>query len=325
MDTHDRILIGKRRNIMKMLIGTIFLIATSILFAGCGGTVEKSSAVNANAPAANAPAPAKPAPPTSEALLAIEKKSWEDWNNKDSKGIDSFMAANFVTVGYSGASERPAALKSWTEHKCEMKDLKFTDENVTSLADGVALLTFKADADIKCDGVAGPNPVWASTLYVKEGEAWKAAYYQETPAEGSKGSYGPVQEKKDVPQGTAQAPAAEIAALENKLWETWKNRDDAGFSALVSDKYVGNGRNGRIDKAQLMKLAFDPACKIESYSLDAMKSISLSKDVVLVFYKGNQKGTCGKDAIPPVVMATSIHANEGGTWKNIYYMETPTK
>lgn len=308
---------------MKMLSGTIALIATTMLFAGCSGTVEKSSAGNANAPASNAPAAAKPSMPTADALLAIEKKSWEDWGKKDAKGIDGFLAAKFVGVSRTGATDREGTLKTWTEHKCELASASFSDAKVTPIADGVVMLTSKVTHDIKCEGKAEPSPVYESTLYVKEGETWKAAYYQEVNAADAKGESTPPQPRKEDLATSLSAPSAEIAALEKALWDTWKARDQKAFEPLLAANAFSHGRNGYSDRAQSLKNTFDPECKIDSYEFGPMKSMEIAKDVILVTYRATQKGTCGKDAIPGVVMATSINIKENGKWVNLYYMENP--
>jgi hypothetical protein len=47
----------------------------------------------------------------------------------------------------------------------------------------VAILTFSATQDATCGGAAEPSPVWASTVFVKRGGKWLAAFHQETPAQ----------------------------------------------------------------------------------------------------------------------------------------------
>jgi hypothetical protein len=299
------------------------LAGCAIFFIGCGGGAEKPANANTNSANANTAAP-KASAPTKEALLAIEKKSWDDWSKKNEKGIDGFMAANYVDVGRSGIFDRATSIKRWIDHKCEMKSITFSDEQMNELAEGVALLTYKTTGDIVCDGKPSPTPTYSSTLYVREGDAWKAAYYQEVAAFDAKGEMVPTkpEPKKEASEAKPDAASEEFTALEKKIWETWKARDQNAFSALVSDKFVGNGNRGRSDKALMLKNAFDPTCKVESFSLGPIKAISVSKDVTLIAYSAQQKGACGKDAFPSPVSVGAMYVKENGKWMNVYYMET---
>jgi hypothetical protein len=44
-----------------------------------------------------------------------------------------------------------------------------------------ALLTYHAAQDTTCGGKVVPSPVWASSLYIKRGDKWFNAAYQQTP------------------------------------------------------------------------------------------------------------------------------------------------
>ena len=43
-----------------------------------------------------------------------------------------------------------------------------------------ALLTYRAEQDTVCNGIAVPSPVWVSSLYVKRGGHWLNALYQQS-------------------------------------------------------------------------------------------------------------------------------------------------
>ncbi len=319
---------------MKKLTLLTLLAVAVFGFSACETSPINNANTNANGPNTNAAnavnsAPAvKTAAPTAEALIAIEKKAWEDWAARNAGGLETYMASKFVNVGYNGASDRTAAMKSWTEHKCEMKDLAFSDEKVHQLADGVALMTFKATSDIKCDGKSGPNPTNTAVLYVREGDAWKAMYYQEVPAADAKGEYAEPTTPFDKEKELASLSAApnDIADSEKKLWETWKAGDQKGFRELLADGIVGSGRSGSVVGADAYtKSAFDPSCKIESFSLSPMKSMEISKDLTMIFYRASQKGACGETKLPENVMSVAIYKRENGAPKATYYMENPVR
>jgi hypothetical protein len=315
---------------MSIHVKSIILAATIAFVAACNGTAENKPAANvnaANANAANANAAPKAAAPTAETLIAIEKKAWEDWAARNEKGLEGYMASKFVNVGNNGATVRADAIKSWTTHKCEMKELAFSNEKVTELADGIALLTFQARSDIKCDGKTGPDPLNVSVLYVKEGDAWKAMYYQEVPAADAKGEFSPPTTPFDKEKELASLPAAaeDIVTTEKKLWDTWKAQDRKAFEEHISAKFVGNGRAGFMDRESFLKGAFEPPCKVDSVSTGPMKAMEINKDLTMIVYRATQKGSCGTDKLPENVMSVSIYARENGKPMAIYYMENPVR
>ncbi len=290
-------------------------------------TGNTTAVASANANNINANIATSSAAPALAELVAIERKAWDDWATRNAAGLEGYMASNFVNVGYNGASDRAAAMKSWTSHKCEMKDLKFSDEAVSQLAPDLALLTFKATGAITCDGTAGPDPMNVSVIYKREGDSWKAVYYQEVPTPDAKGEYGPAPASYDkAAQLASMDPAPqELVTTETKLWETWKTQDQKGFEENLSSDIVVNGAMGRADRAQYLKYAFGSECKVESYNLGPMKAQEIGDGLTMMFYRAAVKGTCGKDTVPPNSIAATIYKRENGTPKAIYFMESPVR
>lgn len=136
------------------------------------------------APTAAKPAAAdtKPADALTEALLAVEKKGWEAWKNRDAKGIEAVIMNDIVVIESLGQRfDKAGALKAWTEPKCEIKSFSLTDAAGVSLTKDAGLLTFKGTADGKCDGTA-LTPLWGTGVFVKDGENWKFVMVFNTPA-----------------------------------------------------------------------------------------------------------------------------------------------
>jgi hypothetical protein len=312
----------KNLSILAVLIAVSFTLA-------CEPASTGSNVATANANASNSNANGAPgsAAPTAAELMAIERKAWDDWASRNTAGLEGYMAPNFVNVGYSGASDRAAAMKSWTSHKCEMKDMKFSDEAVTQLSNDLALLTFKATGSIVCDGIAGPDPMNVSVIYTRDGGAWKAIYYHEVPTSDAKGEFGPPSATYDKSAELASLkPAPEdLVAIEKKLWDTWKAQDRKAFEEHLGDSIVVNGANGRLDRTQYLNAAFESDCKVDTISLGPMKSMEISDDLTMMFYRAAVKGTCGKDPVPANTIAATIYKRENGTSKAIYFMESPVR
>lgn len=114
-------------------------------------------------------------------LLEREKGAWDAWKAADRAKLDDFVAANGFAVGMSGERMATKAdiLKAWTE-PCEVGDIKLSDEHAVELTPTVAVLIYKGTASGKC-GEMEIKPQWATTVYVKEGETWRGAYFVASP------------------------------------------------------------------------------------------------------------------------------------------------
>ncbi len=129
-----------------------------------------------------APPSSKPAPPatakvdetkpdaSADALLAIEKKIWEAWKNKDSAALEGVLGKEFVWLAGSGRMNRAESVKAWSvENKCTIKSTTLTDAKAVSLTKDVSLLTFKGAADGTCDGQPVPTELYGAVYYNNNG------------------------------------------------------------------------------------------------------------------------------------------------------------
>ncbi|MEO8042968.1 MAG: nuclear transport factor 2 family protein [Acidobacteriota bacterium] len=138
------------------------------------------AAASTTKPAATTSAPEPKPDAATDALIALEKKAWDDWKNKNAKGLDEWAGKDFVAFTSKGRSDRATALKTWAEDGCEVKSVSLTDPASVSLSPDFSLLTFKAGVDGKCQGSAIPSENGIS-IYGKEGGAWKALFTMGTP------------------------------------------------------------------------------------------------------------------------------------------------
>ena len=133
-----------------------------------------------------APGPATVGPPSDPALAATlverEKFIWDAWKTHDKAKIEGFVTDGASAVGMGGEKMATKAdiVKSWTE-PCDVKDVKLTNEHANEISPGVALLLYKGTADGKCGDMA-VMPQWAMTVYKKEGDIWKGAFFVAAPA-----------------------------------------------------------------------------------------------------------------------------------------------
>jgi ketosteroid isomerase-like protein len=116
------------------------------------------------------------------AVLAVEKAGWDAWKLRDVDKAKVLVMDNATFVSASGqiANGNDAIMKAWFGPKCDVKTVNVSDPKAVSILGNVALLTFKGGATGQCDG----NPIktlWGSSIYVKDGDAWKLAYGFEVP------------------------------------------------------------------------------------------------------------------------------------------------
>lgn len=113
-----------------------------------------------------------------------------------------------------------------------------------------------------------------------------------------------------------------IIGKSKEVWEAYKSRNVAAIKALTGEDYVSYTQAGpsnlQQDIATIDKLA------IESYTLDDPKVMKPTKDVAILRYKCDLKGSMDGKPFRPVY-ATEIWVNRGGKWQIVSYQETPVQ
>src|ERR1044072_5832489 len=124
---------------------------------------------SANAPDDKTPAPAE------DPYIAVVKKGWEAWKNRDAKALGDSLAKDFVMINPMGnRRDRGGAGKMWSEGKCEIKNFSFDDAKSTAFGKDMAIVTLKGNAQGTCDGKPVPSLI-GTYLLVNHGDNWKAA------------------------------------------------------------------------------------------------------------------------------------------------------
>lgn len=117
-----------------------------------------------------------------EALTAMEKKGWEAWMKQDAATLQTTTTKDLTFVDSMGKATHGQAevMKVWITGACKVSSVNVSDGKATQIADNVAIFTYKGTAEGTC-GDTKLTPLWAVTVAVKEGDAWKAAYIFEMP------------------------------------------------------------------------------------------------------------------------------------------------
>ena len=117
-------------------------------------------------------------------LLAIERAVWEAWKDHDAKRLSDLMAEDISFINIFGIylANKAEALKNWSGTGCDVKRVGVTDAHATMLSPTVGILTFKGGADGTCFGQKIVGPIWGTSVYVKDGDAWKWTFGINLPA-----------------------------------------------------------------------------------------------------------------------------------------------
>jgi hypothetical protein len=118
-----------------------------------------------------------------DAMFAVEKVVWEAWKDHDAKKIEELTASDisFINIFGTYLATKADALKNWSGAGCDVKSVSVTDAAGTMLAPTVGILTFKGAADGICYG-QNVGPIWGTSIYVKDGDAWKWTFGINVPA-----------------------------------------------------------------------------------------------------------------------------------------------
>jgi hypothetical protein len=302
-----------------VLTAAAAFVVTAFAFpAAAQETAVKSTKVKAKAvkPAAAAP--------TSEALFALETRGWEGWKNRDPKAFGDLVSDRYVGFGTGGRMDKAANIKAWTSPNCQVASYSLSDERMDMLGPDVAVLTFRAAQDYNCDGKKGPADVWASSAYVREGDKWRNVFYMENPVAdpNAPASSAATSALRAPAKAKSDALTEALMAVETKAWDAWKNRDAAAMGNLTTGNFMYVSGEGRMDKAGALRAWSEPKCEGLAYAFSEPRAVQLSKDVALVTYKADVRGTCDGRPTPPSLWVASFNQKDGGTWRNAFYTDS---
>ena len=110
-----------------------------------------------------------------------------------------------------------------------------------------------------------------------------------------------------------------IISKSKEVWEAYKSRNVAAIKALTGEDYVAYTQAGPSNLQQ--DIATIDKLIIESYTLDDPKVMKPTKDVAILRYKCDLKGSFEGKPFKPVY-ATEVWVNRGGKWLVVSYSET---
>jgi hypothetical protein len=129
-----------------------------------------------------------------------------------------------------------------------------------------------------------------------------------------------------VPEGLAPQEdlVATLSAIEESLWEGWKNEDAAPFRQHLVDNFVSIGRNGWVPgKQELIGFVEQGGCDVKGASFSDWAVHRVSEDTAIITYRAVQDAICEGVKIPENVIASAVYVRQNGTWMCAAYHETP--
>jgi len=116
-----------------------------------------------------------------------------------------------------------------------------------------------------------------------------------------------------------------LERLETQIWETFKNNDKKGFSALETDDYTAVYADGKGERDLQGAVDSMKDLTILSYSLGNFKLTPICPNVVLLRYKATASYRVGAQAFSGKLAVSDIWIKRAGQWKSFHYHETEMK
>ena len=124
--------------------------------------------------------------------------------------------------------------------------------------------------------------------------------------------------EKPAPSGPTRVA---LVMLEKSAYEAWKSKDAKFWDTFLSDKFVGWGSSGRLDKASATKEYTGTDCEIKSYALSDEQVSPIGTDAALITYKTTVSGTCGGRQVPANTWAAGVYVRDGDNWRGAFHAE----
>jgi hypothetical protein len=127
-------------------------------------------------------------------------------------------------------------------------------------------------------------------------------------------------------QSAARKPAANVSvadklmANEHKIFDALMKKDAATFSSLVMAGSWSVDESGYMKSEDMAKGISD--LKVDSLKASDMKVVPLTPTAALVTYRLDQKGSFQGMPFPPIVYATTVWVDHGGTWNAMFHQES---
>jgi hypothetical protein len=267
-----------------------------------------------------------------DAFVTLEKSAYEAWKSKDAKFWDTFLSDKFVGWGSSGRLDKTSATKQYTGTDCEIKSYALDYLRTQPYGSDAELLTHKTTVDGTCNGQKLPVSSWVATVYVRDGDRWKAAFHAEAPIVDPKAAPANPVDAKEIPQtdqgksGNPDAGTGALLALERNVWEAWRTHDTKrmGDQTASHISFINIFGTYFANKTDALKDWSAPYCDVKSISFTDAVGTMLSPTVGILTFKAAANGTCYGQKVGPI-WGTSVYVKQGDVWKWTFGINLPAR
>jgi ketosteroid isomerase-like protein len=286
---------------------SVLATATALIFGACAGNALANDANTA-------------------ALVALEKSAYEAWKSKDAKFWNAFLSDKFVGWGASRLDKASAA-KEYTGADCNIKSYALSDEEISPLAKNAALVTHKTSVDGTCGGQKIPADSWTASVYVRDGDKWKAIFHSQAAVVDPKAATTISARTEGDSKPAARDPHTDaILAAERAVWEAWREHDAKKIGDLTANdiSFINIFGTHLATKADALKDWSGAGCDVKSVDLTDAAATMLSPTVGILTFKAAADGTCFGQKVGPV-WGSSVYVKHGDTWKWTFGINVPAR
>jgi len=336
---------------MKKIGGIIFLGLCASLLAGCGAPPANNGNANTNSNTSKPTAAA----PTVDALMAMEKAANEAYTTANTKWFTDNLSSKFAASMGGKVAGKDQVISGIGQTKCDIKNLNLSDGALGKINDDTYVFTYKLSGDGSCtyEGHSeAMHDTRAATVWVREGDSWKAVYHGENMIIDPKNPPKADDKKAEAPKADDKKPAANTASNSNSNsnsasntasappakspntdalvakhqagWEAWRKKDENWLNSNTTDGIVFVDPTGGVHsgKATVVKGWQDMKCDgVTKTSFTNGYAVTLSPTAELLFGTGNADGSCDgqKNGDTPTA---AVYVKEGSDWKLAFMVES---
>jgi hypothetical protein len=123
------------------------------------------------------------------------------------------------------------------------------------------------------------------------------------------------------PSPAQAVSATDIIDREKQLYDSIKRKDWDAFGKFLADDQVYVTSNGTHDRAKTLETVKN--LDLTEITLTDAKVVNVDKDLVVVTYTSNAKGTFqGRPIQPGAMRESTAWVNRGGTWLAVYHQDS---
>ena len=250
-------------------------------------------------------------------LSAREAQSYAAWKSGTTKFWAGFLSDKFVGWGPTGRLDKSAASKALSGVGCRIARYRLSNDQVSRLTPNAALLTHRIDVDGACGGRRLAPASYVATLYVREGDQWKAAFRAQSAIVDPLKAIRPVTSDAwaDGPTRTDAGTQA-LLASEQAVWTAWMHRDAKRIDDLLGSniQFIDIFGHHIANRTAGIKAWSGEGCAVRGFDLTGAKATMLSSDLGVLTFRGTAEGKCfGQDVWP--IWGSSVYVKQGDARK----------